>query len=415
MSKKIYDVVIIGAGASGLTSAVHLKRQNKNLNIAIIEKNNDIGKKINATGNGKCNITNENISSDKYYGSFADKFSDILNNKNYILAKIMEFFAYLGILFYKDSSDRIYPLSQSALSVSKAFKRKIESDNTEIFCNTEIFEISEENNIWHIISKNNEHFWSKNIIFSVGSYASPEFGTNGVSLKMLSSLGIKINYCQPALCPMLFENEIKQLKGVRIKADLKAFNGDDSNPVYTENNGEVQFSDKYISGVCVMNASNFLNNSKDMKISLDLCGKYDYTNIIDFFCQMKKSQPYLDIANMLDGVVGNKLGIYILSDYLGYDILKKISSLDNSDFRKITSALKNLTFNHLKKGTYKQSQTTMGGVDASCVDNNLQIINHSGLFVCGEACDINGICGGYNLTWAFISAMLADDKILMDF
>jgi predicted flavoprotein YhiN len=130
---------------------------------------------------------------------------------------------------------------------------------------------------------------------------------------------------------------------------------------------------------------------------------------------MKKSQPYLDIANMLDGVVGNKLGIYILSDYLGYDILKKISSLDNSDFRKITSALKNLTFNHLKKGTYKQSQTTMGGVDASCVDNNLQIINHSGLFVCGEACDINGICGGYNLTWAFISAMLADDKILMDF
>lgn len=418
---KIYDISVIGGGASGMTAA--LAASDENVKISIFEKNKILGKKILATGNGKCNLANIDILKRNYFSAEGDNSSyyDMISRNHDEVEKLFE---RLGVMVYTDNSGRKYPMSCSAKMFNDLFVREISRcKNIDVNLGTEIFKIEKYKNRWKIFSKDGGVFETRKIIFAVGGFAAPEMGTNGVSWKMLQNLGVEFSYAEPALCPLYPKENIKELKGLRVRADVKLFvkkqDHKYSEIAYEEKNCEVQFGENYISGVGIMNSTAFVRNDEIMYVSLDLAYQFK-KDLSDYFLNFKKNHSEDVIETIYDGICDRRLGKYILKR-LGYDDLsKKIGSLsyrlDNEcDIDKISRAVKNCYFYIDKKGNWKQAQTTMGGVKSDEVSENLELKKANGIYICGEVCDIHGMCGGYNLMWAWISGKLVAEACRNNF
>ena len=222
-------------------------------------------------------------------------------------------------------------------------------------------------------------------------------------------MGIETDYAEAALCPLYTDKNIKSLKGLRVRARIKVceYNLKQicEKVIYMEDNSEVQFGENYISGVGVMNATTFIKNDDMSGIYLDIAFQQK-TDLNEYFRKIIENRPKDAIETIYDGICDRRLGKYILTEHLGIkDISKPIESLE--DIEKIVDGVENLSFGELKKGTWKQSQTTMGGVKSEEVTENLELKKAKGIYVCGEVCNINGMCGGYNLAWAWVSGIVS--------
>ena len=206
-----FDALIIGGGASGLMCATEAKRRRAKLTIAILEKNDRVGEKLLATGNGRCNLTNLNVSAGKYTGSF--KLGRLFEKygAEYLLGK----FTALGLLTYADSEGRVYPVSRQASSVLDVLRFACERNGVEIFCGEQINSLKRENGGFRIRTAENE-FLSKKLVIACGSKAAPKLGGNASGADYLKNLGLSVEPFQPALCPVPVKSDvIKSLKGLR--------------------------------------------------------------------------------------------------------------------------------------------------------------------------------------------------------
>ncbi|MDE6777400.1 MAG: NAD(P)/FAD-dependent oxidoreductase, partial [Oscillospiraceae bacterium] len=235
-----YFLVIIGGGASGLASAVTACSMGVK-KIAILERLPRVGKKILATGNGRCNLSHENISPENYFGSY---------DTSHVLAdfgKAENFFENLGLYCRTDEQGRIYPYSMTANAVLDALRMHC-NQVTEI-CNTRAVELYQKNQKWHIITENQNDIIAKNIIFSAGGTVAIKFGTDGTAWDMLKQLQIPIVESKPILCPLRSDkNSLQMLKGIRVKGSVKLL---EKNKILRTETGEIQFTEQAISGICV--------------------------------------------------------------------------------------------------------------------------------------------------------------------
>lgn len=401
-----YDAVIIGGGASGLMCAIAAKQKNKNISVAIIEKNDRVGKKLLSTGNGRCNLTHKDITAENFCGSFKTQCKAVF--EKYDTDKLLEIFKNLGLLHFCDNEGRYYPLCKQASAVLDVLRFACDRLNVKIFCSENIRSIRKNGNNFSVKTDENE-FVSKKLVIANGSKAAPKLGGNSSSADYLKNFGHFFVPFSPALCPVKVKSDvIKSLKGIRATAKAVLF---DKNVKFVkEEVGEVQFSDNSLSGICIFNLS--LYTKKDFLICLDFLPDISDRELISLIYNNKKLFSDLTIDNLLTGILQKRLGQAVLKESEVTDFSRKCSTLSDSEIENIVRIIKNMRFPVIENCGFEQAQCALGGVSGREIDETtMQSKIMKNLYICGEAIDLCGECGGYKLHFAFASGLTAGENL----
>lgn len=404
------DIAIIGGGASGFAAAISAKMTNPSKSVLVIEKLPKTGKKIIASGNGKCNLSNINISASNYHGSV---------NAVKIIEKMpdyKEFFTNtLGVLCVTGSEGRtggVYPRSNSSATVLNAMRLKIQELGVDELCECEITDIKPMKSGFELAYKNGAILCRKLIIAS-GGYAAPSFGTDGGIMRILKNMGYASSKICPAVAPLRVSTDnLKGLKGVRVKGEVSAVSGD---KILRTEKGELQFNENNISGICVFNlAYLFQKYEGRLSLRMDLMPDIPDDELIEYFNCIRKSRADLPLEELLTGAFVKNLAVYLVKHSVNRPLTDKISTLKNTEICKLINSIKALEFEVTGCSSWQNAQATMGGITASQIDEDLQSERHKGLYMCGEILDVAGDCGGYNLQWAWSSGILVGRKAAID-
>ncbi len=358
--------IIAGAGASGLACAIRLKQNNPSNEVIVLERMSRAGKKLLATGNGRCNLSNINAPKSE---------------------KVIEFFSELGLVTKADDEGRIYPYSNQALTVLETLENECSRLGIEIITDCTVESIDKD----LCVTTDRGIFTADNVVIACGGTAQKQLGSNASGYKLLSELGHTITPIYPALVQLTSSSKYPRiLKGHRVKCNMSILlDGEIKKSEY----GEVLFTDYGISGIVVMNLSHIASenftreNPKKCHAVLDLIPDFSE----DELC------IYLKKHRNLNGILGSRLGGIIEKQSEG-DIEKeaKYSKL----WKLIITGTKGFDF----------AQITGGGARLDEFDN-YKSKKVDGLYACGEILDRQFECGGFNLNYAFLSGIETADRI----
>lgn len=362
----LMDTVIIGAGASGLACAVRLKQNDSSNNVTLLERMPFAGKKILATGNGRCNLSNIN----------AQGFEQVI-----------DFFNSIGLVTRDDGQGRIYPYSNTASTVAQALINECKKLKVNMINDCNVTAVDAQMNV--ISDKG--IFKGDNIVIACGGMAQPGLGSNGSGYALLKGLGHTITPLYPALVQLTSSSKYPRiLKGKRVKCNIAITINDV--PV-KEDYGEVLFTPYGLSGIAVMNLSDIvsLNFAKE---NPDKCHA-----VLNLIPEMSEDdiKEYLKKYNHLDGILGSSLAS-IIEKQSGYDIEK--TAQYTKSWKLIITGTKGYDF----------AQITGGGAELSEFDN-YQSKLVKGIYACGEILDRQFECGGFNLNFAWYSGIKTADLI----
>ena len=401
---KNYDLIIIGGCSAGIVAAINAARKNPDVKIAILEKLPRVGKKLLATGNGKCNLTNETAAVHDYVGKDFTEFAF----EKYSPEDIKEFFASLGLLCYTDSCGRVYPESNTASSVVDALRFELERLGIDIYCETPVTDIKHKKDF--VI---NGEFICKKLIIAAGGKSSPSQGSDGSGYALAKSFGHSITKLYPALVPLCALPEItKPMKGVRVRNVTLTLKGDKK---IAQTSGEILFTDYGLSGIAAMelaaSAQKYIDNVKQNPFTIiDFMPETAYNDLVDYLVNLNKIKGFANIDNLLTGFLPKAVGIAICKACKLYKSEKLISELSEKELRKIAEKIKNFPLEVTGAKDFKDSQVTSGGIKTSEIDEKtMQSKICKDLYFAGEIIDVDGGCGGFNLQWAWASGMLAGE------
>jgi len=383
----MYDIIIIGGGASGAAAAITLARQNSDLHITILEKNERILKKLLTTGNGKCNITNTAVSPAVYESAFAQSVL-----ARYDFESVQAFLSSLSLPIKADAAGRCYPLSESAANAVNAFLNALHAGGVKICTGQEVRAIRKEGGRFVVTAA--DIFEADAVILAIGSAAAVK-GYNGLDL--LHNLGWHIERPRPALCPIPSDAPfLKALQGVRVKATLCLGERSES--------GEVQFNADNISGICAFNLSKYVQSGDTLFLNF-LPAQWGEGELLQ---QLKASAAVApENAALLNFLLPRKLAAVVLKR-AGLKPSASPASLSEADFAALAQLLGAFPIPVEAPTDYRRAQTVCGGLDARFVaPDTLAAKDYPGLFVCGEVLDTHAPCGGFNLHWAWASGMCA--------
>lgn len=391
-SKKL---AIIGGGASGLCAAIEAKYFDNSIDVIVFERMPKAGKKILATGNGRCNFANENLSPKHFYGDtlflrriLTSAFADTEN-----------FFRTLGVLSYHEDG-RIYPRSQQAATIQQTLIDALETAKVKTRLEAAVTSLKKSGNGFVV---NGEYFDA--VIVAGGGKASPVHGSDGSAYSLLEKTGHTKTDLYPALCGLTYKDKkLNMLKGVR--AECKATLSSDGT-LLGEESGEIQFTEKAISGIPVMNLSHLVKRSKQLILTLDLCEEFSYNELYEHIENAKGNTPEKELENVLSGIVNSKLGFAIIdaADIKPHTLVKSIT---RNNIKKLCDILKGFEIEITGTRDFSNAQITCGGIKTEEVNPETMMSKITdGLFICGEILDIHGDCGGYNLHLAWTTGRIA--------
>ncbi len=412
----VYDLVIIGGGFSGIITAISILEKEKNYKIAIVEKLERLGKKILSTGNGQCNLSN--VESVYYKGHYHGKNAEFCRFalEKYSYLDLLTFFDNLGVETIV-ADNKIYPLSMQANSVLDALRFKLESLGVDVYYNSNVYKILENNFGFKTFSKNQNGellLQSKKVLLATGGKSAEHLGSNGSGYSLYQDFSHKLTPLYPSICQLKTENA-KGLKGLKQKAKCYAFDGD---KMLSQSYGDVLFTDNGVSGNTIFYLSSYLVDKKEPYVVIDFCPTFSEEELLKVLNKKIKNCPYLKIQNLLSSIINNKIGERIIINSLNIKINENavsVKELSKIQIEKIAYACKNYKLKVIGNSGFKNSQVTKGGLDTSQFnDKTMQSKLRKGLYAVGEVLDIDGDCGGYNLQFAYSSAKVASDGILYD-
>ena len=391
-------LAIIGAGASGLCAAIEANKANPDIEITVFERMQKSAKKILATGNGRCNFTNDDLSLRHFYGN-ENFLKQILSSD---FSDIKLFFRNLGILSYEEDG-RIYPRSQQASSIKDALLKSVNNNNITIKTDCHIDEIQKAKNGFSV---HREYFDS--VIICGGGKAASVHGSDGSCYRLTESFGHTVTPLYPALCGLVIsDKDLNLLKGVRAEGEAKLYSG---NMLLGCESGEIQFTDKAISGIPVMNLSHLCENRKNLKITLDLCHEIDETDLFKHIKQCINNSPDIEFETILNGIVNLKLGFAVMNRS-GIKPQTKCRFIKEFQIKEAVKQLKKFEINIKSAKGFDNAQITKGGIKTNEISPETMMSKKAdGLFICGEILDIHGDCGGYNLHLAFTTGRIAGNS-----
>ena len=418
MYDTIYDVCIIGAGASGLVSAIESSR--RGLSCIVIDKNKKAGRKLYATGNGRCNLTNDEWDDTSYYGNpFPDAVFDALFKKidKHPRSFVVDYFDFLGIKT-TDKDGYVYPASLEASSVVWALNDTALNFGTVFLYDhraTKISEITVENvgALYEIAvegtkdKEDNQFVLARNLIIACGGSAAPGIGSAdpGETEILFDSACIPYNSFAPALCPVHISEDMSSLAGVRTKARVTASGHSEF--------GELQITDYGISGIVVFNLAYYMEQGEEVQINI--IPRVSEEDFIDSFKDQQGLYPDRSLILFLNGYINDKLCSYFAGKVYG-EIRPTLKDINENGIRTIYEEMSNWTLKVLKKAGFDSCQAVRGGIVTSVINPSTMRIEADRclgerLFAVGEATDVLGKCGGYNLTYAFITGYLAGRSV----
>ena len=406
-----YEVIIIGAGASGLAAAVSAA---KNKKLALVEGSKKLGKKLLATGNGRCNITNENLSLDKYHGDVKELAPYF---KEMPLSTVISFFNNIGIITKADEEGRVYPINYQAQAVCDALERAAVNNNCDIYTEFTAVSVTKHKGVFSVKSADGKSLTAEKVIIASGGAAAPKLSCKNDSYSIIKSLNHSVTKLTPSLVQFTSKDKfLFNLQGVRAKANSALYIGDRK---IREEKGEVQFNDKALSGICVMQLSSdistYLNSDLSFKekafLELDLMPDYNFADLLLILKNIIKSVEKLQINDLLSGILNLKLGKEILKS-LKLDLSASAKSLKEQDLKRVVSNIKAFRINLWGVKGFDDAQVTSGGVPLSEINlSTMESKRVKGLYFTGEVLNIHGDCGGYNLHFAFSTGIKAGKNI----
>lgn len=413
MTGKVRDmgrkVAVVGGGAAGMMAAVQAAYAGAR--VTVYERNDRVGKKILSTGNGKCNFSNEDMRAACYYGSGAGYVDGFY--KQFGVAETKTFFRELGMRI-KDRNGYLYPASEQAATVLDVLRYEMERLGIEICAGCRVTGIDGPGNPGYRLTLETETTAYKKrtydaVILACGGRAAPKTGSDGTGLAMAKRLGHRIVPTVPALTALRCgETFWKQVAGVRCEARLMLYI--DGNGVSSVQ-GELQLTDYGISGIPVFQFSRIaayaLQEGRTVTVKIDLMpdpGAADTQEA--FWAQRWERQKRQSMEQFVTGTVNKKVGLLLLK-LAGIRETETVCEIEGARRRKLEQLFH--AFEVTVKGTnsFEQAQVCAGGVDFAEVTDRLESVRRPGLFFAGEILDIDGICGGYNLQWAWSSGAVA--------
>lgn len=378
-------VAVIGGGASGLVAAINAARNGAYT--VVLEKNDRVGKKILATGNGRCNYTNINAKAEDYNSDFVS-----FALKEFPPRKIIEFFEEIGVLAKIEDEGRVYPMSCQASAVLDVLRA--EAIRLGVYIKTEfcVKSVERKNGGFTVISGNGESVSADKVIFATGGFASPKSGSDGSGAKILKKLGHTLTELKPSLCPLLTK---KGIHGVRQYGRVTL------NGTYSQV-GEIQFNKDNISGIPVFNIAKYATVGDC--ISVDFMPEYSQEHVVDILSK----RPVQTMETFLVGLLNKNLSYALLKD-AGISPLSIMSdTLTDSQLCKIAKLLKGWDFDISGLVSWDNCQVTKGGITLAEINaGTMESRIVKGLYIVGELCDVDSECGGFNLQWAWASGLLA--------
>lgn len=393
--KNNYKVVIVGGGASGLLCAIELLRGLKAIcpsDLLLLEGNDRVGKKLIATGNGQGNLCNSDFSKNFYHGetSFINSFISSANDIN-----IEQYFYSLGIPLTQEQGKK-YPLSKQANTVLDLIRLNLSAKGCNIATSQKVLSISKNKN-GYALKTSSDTYYAQYVVLAFGGKAGKQFGTDGSSFSLAQSLGHKVTELYPSLVQLKTDlTKIRGLKGLKERVKLTAYDG---NVEKRSTIGELLFTEFGISGNAVFNLSGYLTDAKKPWVKVEFLPDYNEEQIVKILAEREKL-GYIPLEETLTGLINKRVG---------QAVLKTI--IDKTP-KGITRALKNFELMVTGNLGFNYAQVTKGGISTDEVDQkSMESKLNNGLYVIGEALNVDGDCGGYNLTFAFVTGIVCAKDI----
>ncbi len=398
--------IVVGAGASGLTCAITMAR--RGLDVTVLEKMDSSAKKILVTGNGRCNYWNEDFSNNNFYSSNSDFINKVntLENRN----EVINFFNSVGIVPYIKNG-YYYPVSMQASSIRNLLLLECNRLGIKIDNNINVIDIKKEDDKFLVITSNG-NYETDSVVLATGSYAYYKDKTNGYDL--CKRLGHTIKPVLPSLVQLIGkDNYYKEWAGVRSNVKVSIYINDS---FIKEEEGEIMLTDYGVSGICIFNLSGIANRSLYNKDRVKL--------LIDFFPQVKDMLSFLEerekniskrtIKEFFEGLINNKIIDVILNKCnINNNIDYSLLSLEEK--KLLCNTIKRFDIDIVESKSFDNAQVCTGGVDTLEIDSNtMESLICKNLYIIGELLDVDGICGGYNLGFAWLSGTIAGRSVKND-
>lgn len=399
-------IIIIGGGASGVITA--LKAKNNKNEVIIIENNDQLLKKLQLTGNGRCNYLNEDYNLSNYTSSDSSRIEQIITEKN--IWSVKQFFDNIGLI-YKIKNGYYYPFTNQASTVRDILINEINEKDIKVFYKNHVEKIERKDNRF-FITTNEREFYSDIVVLATGSYAYPKTGCDGSGYGILKKFGHTIVEPLPALVQLESDFPLsKKWSGVRCDVKLDLIENDE---VITEEEGELQLTDYGLSGICIFNLSNYITRGlyekKKEIVSINFV-PFVETLIIPWLERYNRKNEFRSIKKLLEGFLNKKI-VDVVLETSEIDGNMNYSELSVSEKLKLSKYLTAFPIKITGTKGFDNCQICSGGVKLSEVDLETMesnIVNN--LYITGELLDLNGKCGGYNLTTCWISGILAGEAI----
>lgn len=399
-------MIIIGAGAAGLFAAVEASK--KGIEVIVLEKNDRPGKKLLATGNGRCNYTNTDINIDRYHGKNKKFAYSAISKFNYNNA--VDWFEDYGIINKLLSKGRAYPRSLQSGSILEVLLMACRENGVKIIYNSSVCDKRHENE-FEVICFNGRIYKSDSVIIATGGSTLANSGSDGGGYSLAKKLGHNIIPIGPSIVQMELEKPIKKLSGTRFDAGLYLDDGD-VNIAYDLD--EVLFTDYGISGPAVLQLSGraieILERKGNPRFRLDLFPEITLEELVIKYVYVFSIAGDKSVLEALVGSIHKNIINYVIPSFV--DSRMKASDMTYEQIQELCFRLKNCTFEIKGPWKFDGAQVTTGGVDTTEIDPmTMESKLIKGLYFIGEVMDIDGDCGGFNLHWAWASSYAAANAL----
>lgn len=398
------NIVIIGGGASGLVAAIVAARQGAK--VTVLEKLASVGKKILATGNGRCNMTNAELGMHHFHSSDPTFFRPALEVFGF--EKTIAFFHEIGVETLQQKSTKIFPLSLQASSVVDLLRDEAQNLGVAIHINSEVSGLTKTEKGFVVVVEGAPALDAEKVLIATGGKAAAHLGSDGAGYKLAKVFGHTITPLFPTLVQLRSNAKyLKKISGVKFEGTMMLLI--DGEEVQRET-GDILFTDYGVSGNTVIdisrNAAKALEEKRLVKIRMNLMPMFDRKALDAMMLRRFENRPKKSLTFSMVGLVNKKLAPIIVNETIGED--KMAAHTSKKERLKLVDFMQNWELEITGTQEFKRAEATAGGIRVDEVDaQTMESKKIKGLYLAGEVLDVDGDCGGYNLQWAWSSGYLA--------